>query len=194
MSGSALLGQILLWGGFLSGSLATVFRFKNESNEWATINWPWFIASVVVGAIGIAIYRRAKFAASGESDRVQSEFDCLQPALENLIKEVAQLKSDLAELAPSEIAKRIDERIADDLRTFAEARESIIPKRGLAEYANIMTQFAAGERAVNRAWSAGADGDGKSNLCDPNLIFHRHVVSPRNRNQKRRNRSPWSLS
>ena len=41
---------------------------------------------------------------------------------------------------------------------FADARESMIPAFGLASYAEVMTRFAGGERLVNRAWSASADG------------------------------------
>ena len=52
----------------------------------------------------------------------------------------------------------IDDRLREDLRRFAEARESIVHLVGLQAYANIMSEFAAGERYVNRVWSASADG------------------------------------
>ncbi|MAY75028.1 MAG: hypothetical protein CMJ31_10000 [Phycisphaerae bacterium] len=44
------------------------------------------------------------------------------------------------------------------LAAFAEAREALIGRYGLAKFAGIMDRFAEGERAVNRAWSAAADG------------------------------------
>ena len=46
----------------------------------------------------------------------------------------------------------------DDLNTFIEARESIAHSHGLAAYAEVMNCFAAGERYLNRVWSASADG------------------------------------
>ncbi len=52
----------------------------------------------------------------------------------------------------------IDEVFVDDLRNFAEARESITHLYGLAAYADIMSSFATGERYLNRVWSASADG------------------------------------
>jgi hypothetical protein len=52
----------------------------------------------------------------------------------------------------------IDARLRDDLRRFADARETIIHLFGLQVYANLMSHFAAGERYINRVWSASADG------------------------------------
>jgi hypothetical protein len=155
---SGLIGQVLLWAGFLSGALATVFQVKNSTDEWSTINWPWFIGSIVVGAVGIALYRSSKSEQSGSDEKVQADFESLQPALIRLSASVDRLRKDLDGLAPTEITKRIDDEFADDFRIFVESRESMVAKLGMAEYANVMTQFAAAERAVNRAWSAGADG------------------------------------
>jgi hypothetical protein len=39
-----------------------------------------------------------------------------------------------------------------------DARESIAHRHGLAVYGEIMSSFAAGERYLNRVWSASADG------------------------------------
>jgi len=48
--------------------------------------------------------------------------------------------------------------MAADLALFVNSRESMIPVYGLQEYADVMNDFAGGERYVNRAWSASADG------------------------------------
>ena len=47
---------------------------------------------------------------------------------------------------------------AEDIDTFVESRESMIPTLGMQSYADIMSPFANGERLINRAWSASADG------------------------------------
>ena len=158
MSGQTIIGQVLLWAGFLSGALATVFQVKSIPNEWATINWFWFIASVVVGVVGIAIFRAAKKSSSNQVQKTQAEYGTLRPTIERISNSVANLRNELPNLAPSQITAQIDSTCAEDFNAFVEARESIIGEKGLPEYANIMTQFAADERAVNRAWSAGADG------------------------------------
>jgi len=158
MSGKLIIGQILLWAGFLSGAFATVYQIKAEPNEWNTINWPWFIASIVVGVVGIAIFRTGKKASTTQFEKTQADYATLGPTIGRLSQSVANIRKDLPKLAPSEITKRIDDTCAEDFNTFVEARESIIGEKGMPEYANVMTQFAAAERAVNRAWSAGADG------------------------------------
>jgi len=52
----------------------------------------------------------------------------------------------------------IDRRFRDDLFAFADARRSMIVLFGLQAYADIMSAFAAGERYLNRVWSASTDG------------------------------------
>ena len=44
------------------------------------------------------------------------------------------------------------------MRRFADARESLVHLFSLQTYADIMSEFAAGERYVNRVWSASTDG------------------------------------
>jgi len=60
--------------------------------------------------------------------------------------------------APAVPLSRIDEELMPDIHDFVEARESMIPHLGMQSYANIMSPFANGERLLNRAWSASADG------------------------------------
>ena len=60
-------------------------------------------------------------------------------------------------MTPRQMVEFIDVELADDLREFADGRDSITAEHGLAVFAEVMTQFAAGERAINRAWCAAAD-------------------------------------
>ena len=52
----------------------------------------------------------------------------------------------------------IDDKLRNDLRRFADARESMVHLFGLQAYADIMSSFAAAERYLNRVWSASVDG------------------------------------
>ena len=56
------------------------------------------------------------------------------------------------------LREAIDLRLRNDLRRFADARESMVHLFGLQTYADIMSSFAAGERYINRVWSSSADG------------------------------------
>jgi hypothetical protein len=82
----------------------------------------------------------------------------LSERLTRLIDNLEVLIKSVDELPPSQITARIDEQLADDFREFADGRNLITTEYGLNVFADVMTQFASGERSVNRAWSAAADG------------------------------------
>ena len=182
-----LLGQVLLWAGFLSGSLAIVFhlppkgvkalqgmseqeateqRMKLPSAEdlqvgedgWHLIPWTWYSLSVAACGLGVALMTASRVGAGGKSDASEANLKDISRALADLIEDVEKLEPQLEQLAPSEITSYIDEVLTDNLIVFADGRDSITAEHGLAVFAEVMTQFAAGERAINRAWSSAADG------------------------------------
>ena len=182
-----IIGQILLWAGFLSGALATVYYAPKSGVEfvksltpdskqvtdfnlpdmtgvvvpqegWHLIPWAWYLVSVAIAVAGIVALRIGKSAQGQKSEKTSASLAEIKTSLNQLISNVGKLSKDVDELAPSKIVHRIDDVLADDLRTFAEGRDSITAEFGLSVFADVMTQFAAGERAINRAWSAAADG------------------------------------
>lgn len=181
------IGQFLLWGGFISGSLATVFNSSKKGVEyvtgltpqyatehgfelsdlsavvipeegWHLIPWTWYLASVAVCVAGIVLLRMGKSTDGQKSEKTEANLMEIQDSLGRLIENAAQLRKETETLAPSQIIKRIDDEMADDFRLFEDGRNSITAEYGLDVFADVMTQFAAGERAINRAWSASADG------------------------------------
>jgi hypothetical protein len=186
------IGQLLMWVGFLSGALATVFYLPSDGvafakqrlteapaakevdamglpqavaahqpefeNSWKLIPWPWYGVSLAVCLTGVILIRLSKLRRAGLTRREAVQFDTIGESIESLVYETSILRNQVGKLAPGKIVQFIDGELADDLRTFAEGRESIIPRFGLAVYADVMTQFAAGERYINRAWSAAVDG------------------------------------
>ena len=149
------LGQLLLWCGFLSGALATVFQAKDNSGLGLTI--PWFVVSVVVLVAGIVLIWKARGAV--EDDQItEGNIENLKRAISHLVQQSSELIQLQDKVPPSQIVQKIDDDCALDFQNFADSRKSIISGYGLTSYAEIMTQFAAGERAMNRVWSAAADG------------------------------------
>ena len=69
-----------------------------------------------------------------------------------------QLNAQKRSIDTYDVRHRIDELFTDDLTSFVEARQSIAQVHGLQAYADVMSYFAAGERYLNRVWSASADG------------------------------------
>lgn len=182
------LGILLLWAGFISGALATVWQAapekaaasksgsgenssdspsENPDNQsqvdeevdgWQLINWTWYSVSVAAGVFGIVLIRVEVSGSNKKSDETKASLAEIQESLIRLSRNVEQLAKESKELPPSQILSRIDDDLADDFLTFADGRESMIAEHGLAVFADVMTHFAAGERAVNRAWCASADG------------------------------------
>ena len=86
----------------------------------------------------------------------------LRESIQNIVTDIEDMTSE-ANLRGAALRERIDLKLRTDLRRFADARESMVHLFGLQTYADIMSSFAAGERYINRVWSASADGyDGEA--------------------------------
>ncbi len=92
------------------------------------------------------------------TERLVSNMRAIQDSLRRIAQNMTQLNAEKQSIDPYEVRHRLEELFADDLSTFITARESIAHSYGLAAYADVMSSFAAGERYLNRAWCASADG------------------------------------
>lgn len=237
---NSIIGQVLLWGGFLSGALATVFSTgtyarlgvnvsqKKDSkvvlvdhvseetpawkaglrkgdqlisvdgneitsadgfgklvggidseaavkfvydrdgtqttsevtalNAWKTVDWTWYLVSAAICFVGVCFLRIGKRITASADEHSGTNVKQIKANLADAIKNTEDLDKAISKLSPRQILNFIEEKLLDDLRDFADGRDSITAEHGLEVFANVMTQFAAGERAINRAWSASADG------------------------------------
>ena len=144
------LGYFLVAAGFLGGAFATSLDVQN-------VNWLLFAGTAGAALLGLVIHKR-QLSAMARSEAV------LEGNRVELRDSIANVVSDLDDIVGGELTQgavlrdRIDLKLRDDLRRFAEARESMVHLFGLQTYADIMSNFAAGERYINRVWSASADG------------------------------------
>lgn len=145
------LGHFLIALGFLAGALCAVV-------DEETLPWGYFFLSLFVGVAGVGLVR------VGERRMVRTEavlttnLEQLEKNLDRIVRHIRQLNAEKTAHDPYEVRNLIDERLRTDLAQFAEARESIAHVYGLQSYADVMSHFAAGERYLNRVWSASADG------------------------------------
>jgi len=145
------LGFLLLIAGFLFAAYSTAL-------DTEATNWVLFAPSAVAAIIGVILVKRATSGEATSESVLTANRAELSEALENIVGKLEQMTS--AGYSPSMITLRdeIDNCLRDDLRRFADARESMIHLFGLQQYADIMSNFATGERYINRVWSASADG------------------------------------
>ena len=142
---------LLVIGSFLVGAFITVLDPRE-------VNWVWLVPVLMVGAVGLWLARKAEHAEARSSDKLAGNIDQLSRNLSNIHSGLKLLCSNKAELPTYEARFEIDRLFREDLVEFAEARESMIHVFGMQNYADVMSNFAAGERYLNRIWSASTDG------------------------------------
>jgi len=149
------IGFILLAAGFLAGAYATALDIQN-------VNWTLFVGAAVVSIVGLIISKTQASAHARSSEVLEVNRGALRDSLQNIVRDLGDIMGD-GTAKGAVLRERIDLKLRDDLRRFADARESMVHLFGLQTYADIMSSFAAGERYINRVWSASADGyDGEA--------------------------------
>jgi hypothetical protein len=151
-------GHLLLWGGFLCGAFLTVRSTEAPDSPWSTICWPAYCVALLVAVAGVFLLRSTKRTARLGSEKHVDDVEEMAAALERLLQQLQDWQTEQGKLSVHDAHRQIDNRLTDDLALFSELRESLIDAFGLQQYARIMTEFALAERAINRMWSASADG------------------------------------
>ncbi|MEM9379933.1 MAG: hypothetical protein AAGB93_08265 [Planctomycetota bacterium] len=147
-----LTGSLLLTAGFLAGAYVSVAQV-------AAVNWLHYGLCAGLMVAGMVALRRARAVDLEQAgERHDSDIAVLQRSLAALIEKVRGFESAQGDEDQLTVYQRIDAELMEDIDAFVEARESMIPKLGMQRYADIMSPFANGERLLNRAWSASADG------------------------------------
>lgn len=152
------IGLVFLWSGFLVAAFFAVINLENESQPWQSIDWLKYGGGMVVGIIGVVMLRLVAAWERQDVHRTDAEYSTLDRSIKSLVAEVKNLQAQQDQLSPAQIVTFIDEKCVEPFADFADARYAISKRFGLGTYAEIMTEFAAGERYVNRSWSAAADG------------------------------------
>lgn len=145
------LGVILIMSGFVLGAVFAVLQADS-------VAWPGYVGALVVGFGGVVLFKSAHRAGASDAHHVEGNIGTLATALDNICRNLDELVERREGIPPHEFRFEIDRHFRNDLTAFAEARESMQHAFGLQAYADIMSAFAAGERYINRVWTASADG------------------------------------
>lgn len=146
-----LFGVILVAVSFLAGSFVTVLDPRE-------VNWYYMIPALLTGLAGLWLYRKAQHEETRGGDKLAGNMAMLHTSLTNILRNLEELCARGEDLPVHEARYEIDRLFRDDLNNFADARESMIHIFGIQNYADVMSNFAAGERYINRVWSASTDG------------------------------------
>lgn len=145
------IGLLLISVGFLAGSLAAIVDTDH-------VRWGYFSAALAVGIAGVFVARSGHHKIHKSEEKLSENVRIVETSLANIVRNINTLDSEKQDINTYDVRFRIDELFLDDLAGFVGARESIAHRYGLTTYGQIMSSFAAGERYLNRVWSASADG------------------------------------
>jgi hypothetical protein len=136
---------------FLAGSFVSVL-------DPVEVEWTWLIPILMAGSVGLFLFRRASHSEASSGHRLSGDMTILDESLAQILANLEELCDGKQHLPVYEARFEIDRRFREDLNRFAHARETMIHVFGMQGYANVMSAFAAGERYINRVWSASTDG------------------------------------
>ncbi len=164
-------GYVLLIIGFLAGTYVAAL-------DPDVTNWRWFVPSIVIAALGVQQIKQAQATAARSSTRLTADRRELEESLANIVRNLTELRGAGDAVPPFEMRFEIDRLFRGDLMRFADARDTLAQLYGLQAYADIVSEFAAGERYINRVWSASADGylDEVSTYLDKAQVQFEHAL------------------
>lgn len=145
------LGIALITFGALGGSLLA-------SLDDDSVPWLPFSACFAVGCAGVGLVRWASRQAATDPTLLQAHIHDVQTHLGRILEESRELAARTWDAAVYDLPDEIDRRFPESIGRFVAARESIRHVHGVHAYAEVMSDFAAGERYLNRVWSAAAEG------------------------------------
>lgn len=133
-------------------------RTAKLDNLWSTVRWPWYGLAMLIAIGGVLLLRASNRATQLNSESMQGQFSTLNAAIVSLVEKLQTLDTNFDKMIPEEIVEFIDDQCVIHFNDFADSRNTITRRFGLTAFAEIMSEFATGERYINRAWSASADG------------------------------------
>jgi hypothetical protein len=145
------LGFLMITISFLVAALAAVL-------DKDTVLWDLFVRALAVGVAGVVIAYLARHRARTADEKIATNMQAIETALDAIVENITRLNEQKKSINTYDIRHRIDELFLEDLMKFVQARHSIAHVCSLSAYGDVMTCFAAGERYLNRVWSASADG------------------------------------
>ena len=140
----------LLAAGFLGAAYVTALDVD-------AVDWLWFGPAAIAAIAGVVLAKRADRARARSGELLENNRNELNASLDSIVRELGRITEGKA-ASGEQLLDWIDEKLRPHLRRFAEARESMVHLYGLQTYADVMSEFAAGERYINRVWSTTADG------------------------------------
>ena len=145
------VGMLLLWLGF-------IFTAWVASLDETAVQWGRYAIGLGACIVGVVLLQLGTRSEAKDGEKLSGDIANLTTSIDRIVSNITMLDGEKDKLNPYDAHGRIDELFVDDLITFVDARKSIGHVHSLQDYAEVMNHFAAGERYLNRVWSASVDG------------------------------------
>lgn len=145
------IGVILVAIGFLACSASAV-------QDVQSVQWTVYAAAFLVSVLGIVLIRRGESEVQQAVGVLSESSEILESSLRSIVEKVSRLNAEKESMDVHNVHKEIDRLFVEDLDRFVQSRKSMTYLYGIQNYADVMGYFAAGERYLNRIWSASTDG------------------------------------
>jgi len=145
------LGYVLIVVGFLGSAYFAVVQS-------AGVPVARFLGVLAVGVVGVIFVRMSLRQEASHEGTLSANLNVLEESLTKVVSIVDDLDDRKDEINVYDLRLEIDKLLPQHLDSFVQARQSIAHRFGLQAYADVMNPFAAGERYINRVWSASTDG------------------------------------
>lgn len=143
-----VVGRII----FVASCLVAAFFLVERPEE---VRWGPF-AGAIIAALGGVVLMRQRRARPRAGGALRAEDAPAVEALSEVLAWVRSAPRDEGDLR--DLSGRLDHDVKPALRRVERALGGLRDRLGITRYARFMDGFARGERALNRAWSAAADG------------------------------------
>ena len=144
------IGYSMVSVSFLGGAFIT-------SLDPAVVDWHMFLPTLVVGILGVIIANNALKREANSEGVMTTNLGNIESSINRIVSNLVTLNNEKLSIPAYEVRFEIDKKFREDLNLFADSRRSLGHRYGLQPYAEVMSSFAAGERYLNRVWSASAD-------------------------------------
>lgn len=144
-------GYLLITIGFLAASYFAVVRPVG-------VPVASYLVALAIGIVGVVLVRIALRREASHEDVLAANLGTIDDSLREIVARVTDLDARKQEIDVYDLRLLIDRELPEHLDAFVLARQSIAHRFGLQQYADVMNPFSAGERYINRVWSASTDG------------------------------------
>ena len=152
-----LISQLLLAVGVMVAVTAAAKLPANGQNF--SDMWPYTLIGIGISFVGVVLWHRANRQPTELQTESAIPIDDPLQRIRQMAEPLDQLAATAGQLPTKDLQAGIDKLLDQFVLPVTEARRQILATLGIQAAAELLIDFSAVERKLNRAWSAAGDGN-----------------------------------